>query len=171
MLNLVNRAKWQAVVSEAIQNALANCQDDRTAERWVNAIERAAAMVETQPEFISWLPEENAVVIFNTETGGVYEANGVCQCKAFEKGFPCKHRAMARLVQRYFDDPAEEAGSLSADECMFKIHRWFAQFKVWGIVPMDAEDLDAVSDDIADAVFQFATTPPATTEPRLMIAQ
>jgi len=33
----------------------------------------------------------------------IYSANGTCQCKAYEKGFPCWHRAAARLVERYME--------------------------------------------------------------------
>ncbi|HEX8287286.1 MAG TPA: SWIM zinc finger family protein [Pyrinomonadaceae bacterium] len=33
----------------------------------------------------------------------VYTANGTCQCKAFEQGYPCRHRAASRLVTLYIE--------------------------------------------------------------------
>ncbi len=42
----------------------------------------------------------HALVILS-ESNEVYSANGTCQCRAYEFGKPCWHRAAARLVARY----------------------------------------------------------------------
>ncbi|MGH9944475.1 MAG: hypothetical protein ACRD9R_19170 [Pyrinomonadaceae bacterium] len=38
-----------------------------------------------------------------SESGEIYEANGVCQCRAFAGGQPCFHRAAYKLVKRYHE--------------------------------------------------------------------
>lgn len=64
--------------------------------RWINAIDKAVAGVES-----GWwiITELSGCLAITTETGKTYFANGACQCKAFENGQPCKHRALARLVE------------------------------------------------------------------------
>ncbi len=44
-----------------------------------------------------------------TETGHTYHANGTCQCRAYESGQPCKHRAPARLLDTYESEVAAPA--------------------------------------------------------------
>jgi hypothetical protein len=65
-------------------------------KRWINAIDKAVAGVESGWWIITELAHGVAVT---TECGHTYFANGVCQCKAFENGQPCKHRALARLIE------------------------------------------------------------------------
>lgn len=89
MLNL-NQQRFMDVVEMALLKA-------GTSKRWRNAIVRAAVEIEVNP-FIEW--KENAVLILSS-SNEIYEANGSCQCKAYESGFPCWHRAAARLLQRY----------------------------------------------------------------------
>lgn len=86
----IDTNRMQQVVETALQAVKSN-------KRWTNAVVRAAAEMEAN-DFMSW--NGHALVIWS-KSNEVYEANGVCQCKAYEKGQPCWHRAATRLVQRY----------------------------------------------------------------------
>jgi hypothetical protein len=70
-------------------------------KRWINAIGKAAVEFETNP-FLSWDSDSKHLIIWS-KSNEIYEANGTCQCRAFEQGLPCYHRALARLIQRYFE--------------------------------------------------------------------
>jgi hypothetical protein len=48
---------------------------------------------------------DNHLVIWSQDSNEIYTANGVCQCKAFERGTACWHRAAARLVRLYLELP------------------------------------------------------------------
>jgi hypothetical protein len=65
-------------------------------KRWIAAIDKAVAGVESGWWIVTELAHGVAVT---TECGNTYFANGSCQCKAFTNGQPCKHRALARLVE------------------------------------------------------------------------
>jgi hypothetical protein len=86
----IDTNRMQQVVETALQAVQNN-------KRWTNAVVRAAVEMEVN-DFMSW--NGHALVIWS-KSNEVYEANGTCQCKAYEKGQPCWHRAAARLVQRY----------------------------------------------------------------------
>ena len=64
--------------------------------RWLNAINAGFDHL-LQAEVIE-VGDHNAL-IYRSESGQTYHANGTCQCAAFASGNPCKHRAAARLVQ------------------------------------------------------------------------
>jgi hypothetical protein len=67
-------------------------------KRWHAAIDKAVAGVTSG----WWVITELAhCVAVTTEEGHTYFANGSCQCKAYELGQPCKHRALARLIELY----------------------------------------------------------------------
>ena len=93
----INKAKFEAVVKEAKAKT-----NDR---RWLNAIARAAEALISGAWIVTELADSIAVT---TESGRTYFANGACQCKAFELGQPCKHRAAARLIEMYNAAPATE---------------------------------------------------------------
>ncbi len=101
MIEIKDQAKFDSLVSEAIEKVALTVSDDKSAQRWINAINNAVKMIETQPEWLTYDEKENYLLIWSQDSGKVYSANGVCQCKAFEQGFPCKHRAAARLVRNY----------------------------------------------------------------------
>jgi hypothetical protein len=92
-----NGAKLAAVVEIAKSKT-----SDR---RWLNAIDRAAAALISNSWIVTELADSIAVT---TESGQTYFANGACQCKAFELGQACKHRAAARLIELYEATPATE---------------------------------------------------------------
>lgn len=80
-------------MSQAVEAVLAQVGDN---QRWVNAVKKAAVMIEGN-QFMHWTGESLLVL---SDSGKLYEAAGQCQCKAFAEGFPCKHRAAYRLVKR-----------------------------------------------------------------------
>ena len=87
MLNL-NPTTLAAVVDQAMIDAANH-------PRWLNAINRAVVELVSNP----WIERGDHGLIIGSTSGNVYSANGVCQCKAFENGNACWHRAAARLVR------------------------------------------------------------------------
>lgn len=65
--------------------------------RWRNAFARAAGMIRGGA-IMHWTGGSLLVL---SESGRVYEAGAACQCEAFLRGRPCKHRAAYRLVRLY----------------------------------------------------------------------
>lgn len=100
MLNL-NRHAMQQVAAQASEKLNATIKSESTAKRWRNAIIRALVEFEMQPEFMTYDPEGDALLIWSQKSNEIYSANGVCQCKAYMNGFPCWHRAAQRLVKIY----------------------------------------------------------------------
>lgn len=84
-------------LNKVIATAKTNAAGD---QRWVNAIDRAAELLVNNP-YVEALDDHTLLI--GSESGKVYSSNGVCQCKAFENGQPCKHRAAARLYTRYLE--------------------------------------------------------------------
>lgn len=101
MLEITNKAKFDETVSQAIENVAFTVENESTARRWINAINKAAEMIEAQAEFMTFDSVEDNLLIWNQESNEIYTANGICQCKAFRQGFPCKHRAAYKLVKNY----------------------------------------------------------------------
>ena len=95
----LDQDKFAAVVAEAIAKIHLSGKDTK---RWVNAIAKATVEIETN-DFMTWLPEEKHLVIWSQKSSEIYTANGICQCKAYIEGYPCYHRAAARLIQRYLE--------------------------------------------------------------------
>ena len=110
----IDPTKLQAVVNSARLSA-ANDQ------RWLHAIDRAAAELAENP-LIERMDDH--LLIASSSSDRIYEANGRCQCKAFQSGQPCWHRAASRLVQRYTEAQANAerrarwaAAQAAIDEC------------------------------------------------------
>lgn len=91
MMNL-NEERMSAVVQEAFDKVAGS-------RRWQTAIAKAKQQIETNP----YIHFDGAALLILSDSNEIYRANGVCQCKAFEQGQPCWHRAAARLVQRYLE--------------------------------------------------------------------
>jgi len=66
-------------------------------QRWQMAIAKAKGEIESNP----YMHYDGHALLVLSPSGEIYSANGTCQCKAYERGFPCWHRAAARLVERY----------------------------------------------------------------------
>ena len=65
--------------------------------RWQTAIAKAKQQLETNP----YIHFDGAALLILSDSNEIYRANGTCQCKAYQNGNPCWHRAAARLVERY----------------------------------------------------------------------
>ncbi len=90
----------QETLAEIASEAIAKINPEQpNAKRWINAIAKAVVEIENNP-FMTWQPESHSLLILS-DSGNIYTANGTCECKAFEQGYPCKHRAAARLLLRY----------------------------------------------------------------------
>ena len=98
MLNL-NQSQLETVAANASATVAVRVPDAQLARRWQNAILRALLEIETAGEFMHFDAQTNALVIWSQKSSEIYEANGVCQCKAYAGGQPCWHRAAAKLVR------------------------------------------------------------------------
>ena len=81
-------------LNEVIQEAFDQVPDSR---RWQTAIVKAKQQMEENP----YLHFDGDVLLILSPSNEIYRANGTCQCKAFESGQPCWHRAAVRLVKNY----------------------------------------------------------------------
>ena len=77
-------------------------------ERWINAIDKAAAGLLGGGWIVTELYGDQMVT---TDSGEIYRANGMCGCKAFKNGQPCKHRALAKLIENRHEAEAAKPAS------------------------------------------------------------
>ena len=90
------------VLAQVAADALAKLNpESRYGKRWANAIGKAVALIEQNPEMAYDLRTASLHIVGTRGTR--YMANGVCQCEAYNGGFPCYHRAAARLIQLYLE--------------------------------------------------------------------
>jgi hypothetical protein len=87
----INKAQFEKVVETAKAKVAGN-------KRWIAAIDKAADALLNGKWIVTELRD---CYMFTTESGKTYRANGVCQCEAFFRSQPCKHRAAARLLALY----------------------------------------------------------------------
>ncbi len=95
----LNQDTLAAVIADAVSKASAATTNSK---RWINAIARATVELESNPH-MTFNHDSHSLLILSPASGAVYEANGTCQCRAFEQGQPCWHRAAAKLVVNYLD--------------------------------------------------------------------
>lgn len=123
MLEIKDTKFFAEIIADAIAQAEINCTDKKEKTRWITAIAKGIAMLEKDPTFIHWQAEDKSLLIWS-DSNEIYSANGVCQCRAYAEGiqtrnkpFPCKHRALARIVRLYFElqeKPVRQADENSA---------------------------------------------------------
>jgi hypothetical protein len=108
MLNIEDKEFFMGIVTDAIAQAKINCTDAKEVTRWINAIAKGVRLYEDRADFITVMDDKSLLIW--SDSNEIYSANGVCQCRAFTTGlnqrgkpFPCKHRALARLVRLYFE--------------------------------------------------------------------
>lgn len=94
----INREVLAAVAADALAKLNPESRDGK---RWANAIGKAVATIEQNARMVYDL--NAAALHIQGSKGARYTANGVCQCEAYNGGFPCYHRAAARLIQRYLE--------------------------------------------------------------------
>ena len=109
MLEIKDRKFFLEIAADAIVQADVNLTDKKERTRWVNAIAKGIKLLDERGEFITWMSDEKSLLIWS-DSNEIYAANGVCQCEAYKNGiarrnkpFPCKHRALARIVRLYFE--------------------------------------------------------------------
>lgn len=73
--------------------------------RWLQAIARAIVEIADNP-YLEW---QDGHLLIASPSGNLYSANGVCQCRAFEFGQPCWHRAASRIVRLCMEREAAAA--------------------------------------------------------------
>lgn len=95
----INKEVLGQIAAESIANIKPTAPN---AQRWIRAIARAVAEVETNP-FLTYNHDSHSLLIMSQNNGNTYTANGSCQCRAFELGQPCKHRALNRLIAIYIE--------------------------------------------------------------------
>ncbi len=81
-------------MEQVIQEAFDKVSGSR---RWQIAIAKAKQQIEENP----YIHFDGRALLILSPSGEIYSANGSCQCKAYQSGQPCWHRAAARLVERY----------------------------------------------------------------------
>ena len=116
----------QEILAEVVSESLAKINPSSpNARRWTNAIAKATVELENNP-FMTYELDSHALMVLSEILGQIYTANGSCQCKALAEGYPCWHRAAARLVTRYIevfaytfakDNLSEGAGSVEQMDC------------------------------------------------------
>ncbi len=105
MIEITDTNKFGKVAADAIAKVELTVTDAQTKKRWINAIAKAVIEIEENGVFMNYDKKDNYLVIWSQKSNEVYSANGVCRCKAFERGFACWHRAAARLVRLYLELP------------------------------------------------------------------
>lgn len=103
-----NQDRFNQIVKEALAKS-ANYS------RWQNAINKAVVQMELNGEFMTWQPETKSLLIWSQESSDIHAANGVCDCRAFERNYPCWHRAAARLVRIYLESVEAEKEEIRRD--------------------------------------------------------
>ncbi len=102
MLQIENKDKFGKVIADALSKVELTA-DAQTKKRWINAIAKAVVEIEENGVFMTWQEADKSLLLWSQKSNNIYAANGVCQCRAFEQGVPCFHRAAARLVRIYLE--------------------------------------------------------------------
>jgi hypothetical protein len=114
MLEITNQELFGKVIADALAKVELSVTDARTKSRWINAISKAAVEIEENGVFMTWQEDDQSLLIWSQKTNNIYTANGVCQCRAFEQGSACFHRAAARLIRLYME--TAQAASVQTEE-------------------------------------------------------
>jgi hypothetical protein len=103
MLQIENKDRFGKVIADALSKLEQTVTDAHNKKRWVNAIAKATVEIEENGCFMTWMDDSQSLLIWSQKSNQIYSSNGVCQCRAFEQGSPCFHRAAARLVRLYME--------------------------------------------------------------------
>lgn len=101
MITITNQDAFAQVIADALASAASNTvPDSQELRSCVNAIAKAAAQIEQRGCFMDY--DAGRLLIWS-ESNEIYEidADGRCQCKAYEFHALCWHRAAKRLIERY----------------------------------------------------------------------
>ncbi len=103
MLEIENKDRFGKVIADSLTKIELTVMNPQNKKRWINAIAKAVAEIEQNGVFMTWQEADYSLLIWSQKSNNIYTANGVCQCRAFEQGIPCFHRAAARLVRLYLE--------------------------------------------------------------------
>ncbi len=103
MLQIENKDRFGKVIADALSKVEQTVNDAQNKKRWINAIAKATVEIEENGCFMTWMEADKSLLIWSQKSNNIYAANGVCQCRAFEQGSPCFHRAAARMVRLYLE--------------------------------------------------------------------
>lgn len=104
MLEIKDTDLFDDVVEVAMREAHEHCKSQDTRDRWVHAIVKAAAFLRSNDLTFVQYDRENNELLLCAPSNRIYTSNGVCQCPAYASHKqPCYHRAMARLLRRYYE--------------------------------------------------------------------
>jgi hypothetical protein len=103
MLQIENKERFGKVIADALSKVEQTVTAAKTKTRWINAIARATFEIEENGCFMTWMDDSQSLLIWSQKSNEIYSSNGVCQCRAFEQGSPCFHRAAARLIRLYME--------------------------------------------------------------------
>lgn len=103
MLNIKNKELLGDVMDEAIKTANTHSPSEAVRERWVAAIIKAGTLLASGELPHIQFDRKTGTALF-AAPGKLYVSNGTCQCQAYSIDHrPCYHRALARLVTRYYE--------------------------------------------------------------------
>jgi hypothetical protein len=101
-MNIATEVSKDLLAEIAAESIAKISPEQQNGKRWINAIAKAVVEIENNP-YMTFDLDSHSLLILSEKSGEIYTANGTCQCKAFEQGKPCYHRAAARLIQRYIE--------------------------------------------------------------------
>jgi hypothetical protein len=113
----------QTIFAQIVAQARADVSTQPDAAKWGRAIDRAIELLSTNP----WIEQTgDGLLIAGSE--GTYQANGTCQCRAYQNGLThCKHRVLAKLVRRHDEALAKQrACRPSYEEAVREMSELFA---------------------------------------------
>lgn len=82
----------ETIAADAIKSLETSNRADKT--RWINAIKKSVVVLQ---ENCYWNYSDGELVMMSTTSGTTYTPNGVCQCEAYARQMPCRHRSAHRL--------------------------------------------------------------------------
>jgi len=99
--NEINESLFLSVTLTALEAVKQSKLSNDAKARWERAINAAAAEVNSNPYFKY---EDGVLIVLSDTSTNLYEvrADGYhVGCRAYERGFPCRHRALRRLLDLY----------------------------------------------------------------------
>lgn len=106
MLKITDKVFFCEIVADAIAQAHLTCRCERTRNRWIKAIAKAATVIlQEDTTFLHWEPNREILYHWSAASNEIYQIGETCGCPAFQqrKRKPCYHRAMRQLLKNYFE--------------------------------------------------------------------
>lgn len=101
-MNIATEVNFEVLGQIAAESIAKINPKSQNGQRWINAIAKTTAEIETNP-YMTYNHDSHSLLMLSETSNQVYTANGTCGCKAFLQGFPCRHRAAARLLAIYIE--------------------------------------------------------------------